>query len=168
VNVELVLSSHNCGVDEKRDRVALRRLAVRALEESARAPRRVEIVRRPRRTQERILNSNDPPRRGEDRVVQQRRTQDDCTEFLAAGKIDLEARKRRSSQLIVSHARAHDLPQRRPMELHRIGRERRRHGQDGNHCKNPHCLRAARHGFVLRIALKPSHERSCALRINLA
>ena len=155
MDVELVLSPDNCGVHEKRDRVALRLLSVRALEECARAPRGVEIIRRFGRLQERVLDSNDPPRRGQDRVIRQRRTQDDAAERLAAGKIDLKAGKRRSGQLVVGDAGAHDLPQSHPMELHRIGRERRRHRENGDHRKNPHCLCAARHGFVLHIALGP-------------
>ena len=96
MDVELVLAPDNGRIDEKRDRVALRRAPVRVLEESARAPCGVEIVRRPRRLQERVLNAHDPSRRGQDRVIRQRRTQDDGATLLAAGKIDLEARKGRS------------------------------------------------------------------------
>ena len=168
VDVELVLSPDDGGVHEERDRVALGRLTVRILEECARAPGGVEIIRRLGRLQERVLDSHDPPRRGQDRVLRQRRTQDDRAALLAAGKIDLKARKRRSGQLVIGDAGAHDLPQRHAMELHRVGRERRRHRENGDHCKNPHCLCAARHGFVLRIALEPSHERSCAPSITQA
>ena len=166
MDVELVLSSDICGVHEQRDRVALRLASVRSLEEHACAPCGIEIVRRFGRLQERVLDALDPPRRDEDRVLRQRRTQDDAAALLASGKIDLKARKRRSGQLIVGHAGAHDLPQRHAMELHRIGRERRRHRENGDHGENPHCLCAARHGFVLRIALGPSHERSCAPSIT--
>jgi hypothetical protein len=157
VDVELVLSPDNCGVDEQRDRVALRRLTVLVLEERARAPRGVEIIRRLGRPQERVLNALDPSRRGQHRVIHERRTQDDVAEFLTAGKIDLKARKGRSGQLVVGDAGAHDLPQSHAMEFHRIGREGRGHRENGDHCKDPHCLCAARHGPLLRIALKPSH-----------
>ena len=77
------------GVNDKRDRVALRRVSVHALEECPRAPCGVEIVRRLGRLQERVLNSSDPPGRGQDRVIQQRRTQDDVAALIASGKIDL-------------------------------------------------------------------------------
>ena len=166
MDVELVLSPDDRGVHEKRDRVALGRLTVRALEERARAPGGVEIIRRFGRLQERVLDSLDPPRRGQDRVLQQRRTQDDRAARLACGKIDLKARKWRSGQLVIGDAGAHDLPQSHAMELHRVGRERRGHRENGDHGKYPHCLCAARHGFVLRIALGPSHERSCAPSIT--
>ncbi len=168
MDVELVLSPHNRGVYEQRDVVALRRLTVGAPEERARAPRGVEIIRRLGRLQERVLNSLDPPRRGQDRVLRQRRAQDDRTALLASGKIDLKARKRGSGQLVIGDARAHDLPQHHPMELDRIGRKRRGHRDNGDHREDLHCLCAARHGFVLRIAPNPSHERSCAPSITSA
>jgi hypothetical protein len=137
MDVELVLGSHNCGVHEKRDRVVLGDASARIFEERARAPRGVEITRRFGRLQERVLDSNDPSRRGQNRVAQQRRTHHDVADLLAAGKIDLKARKRRAGQLIVGDAGAHDLPQSHPMELHSIGRERRRRRQDDDHRKNP-------------------------------
>jgi hypothetical protein len=120
-------------------------------------------LRRFGRLQERVLDPLDPPRWGQDRVVQERRTQDDGADLLAAGEINFEARKGRSGQLVIGHAGAHDLPQHRPMEVHRIGREGRRNRENGDDGKNPHCLSPARHGPVLRIALKPSRQRSARL-----
>ncbi len=93
MDVELVLSPDDGRIHEERDVVALRRLAVRILEERARAPGGVEIVGRLGRPQERVLNALDPPGWGENRVVNERRTQDDTAERLAAGNIDLKARK---------------------------------------------------------------------------
>src|SRR5258707_15070448 len=69
VDVELILAPDNRRVSDKRDRVVLRRLSVRALEDRARAPRSVEIVRRLSRLQERVLDSNDLSRRGKDRLI---------------------------------------------------------------------------------------------------
>ena len=158
MDVELVLSPDDGRVHEKCDRIAVGLLTVRTLEERARSPGGVEIVRRLGRPQERVLNALHPPGGDENRVVHERRTQDDIAERLAAGNIDLKARKWLSRQLEVGDAGAHDLPQHHPMEFHRVGREARGQRENGNHCKDPYCFSAARHGLALRIALSLFYE----------
>ena len=153
MDVELVLAPDNYGVHDKRDVVALGRASIRSLQESAPAPRGVEIIRRLRRLEERVLDPGDLPRRDQERFILQGRPQDDIAARLAAGNVDLKAGKRRAGQLVVGDAGAHDLPQRHPMEFHGVGREGRRHCEGGDDRYNPHCSHGARHGSVLRIAL---------------
>ena len=94
MDVKLILGPDDGGVDDEADRVALRRLTIRALEERSRTPRRVEIVRRLRRLQERVLDADDLSRRRQDQVVQQRRAQDDVAPLLAIGYDRLSGRER--------------------------------------------------------------------------
>ena len=152
VDVELVLAPDNYGVHDKGDVVALRRASVPRPQECARAPCGVEIIRRLRRLQERVLDPGDPSRRDQDRLILQRRPQDDIAARLAIGNIDLEAGKRCAGQLVIGDAGAHDLPQSHAMELHGVGGEGRRHRENDRHRKNSPRLCAARHG------LAPAHR----------
>ena len=129
MDVELILGPDDGGVDDEGDRVALRRLPVRALEERSRAPCGVEIVRRLGRLQEWVLDADDLSRRRQDQVMQQRRAQNDVAALLASGEIDFQARKGSAGQLEVGDAGPDDLPQRQPVESGREGRERR-HGRE--------------------------------------
>ncbi len=136
MDMKLILGPDDGGVDDEADRVALRRLAIRALEERSRAPRRVQIVRRLRRLQERVLDADDLSRRRQDQVVQQRRAQDHVAALLAIGEIDFQARKGSAGQLEVGDAGLDDRPQRQAVESGREGCERRHGGEAGGDQEN--------------------------------
>jgi hypothetical protein len=70
VYVKLVLPSGKSGVDRKRELIGARRSSVRALQIGTDAPGGVEVIRRVRRLQPSVLDSNDSSRGGQNNVRQ--------------------------------------------------------------------------------------------------
>jgi hypothetical protein len=113
VNVELVLTSRRSRVDRKRDFVGRTLAAIPCWQEGASVPRGGEIIGRVGGLQPRIFDADDLARRREQEIRRsERRPQNHKTPRFVSGDLNLETRKRSSSQLKIGDAGAHDLPKR--------------------------------------------------------